>query len=142
MPANKKVTLEQVYVKLEQVYAKLESHDRHFENHDAHFEKHDRQFEGITKLLFKVEDSLKAEIGKVMERVRKLEANSEKQAGDLEKLQQEYFALVQSVKRIEKNLETRPTPRSNEDELSDVLTRLDRIERHLGLAETGPRTAP
>src|SRR5688572_27035878 len=90
MPVRRKVTLEQVY-------AKLESHDRHFE-------KHDRQFEGITKLLFKVEGSLKAEISSVVERVRQLDKNVEKQTGDLEKLQQEYFALVQSVKRIEKSL--------------------------------------
>jgi hypothetical protein len=60
MPVKRKVTLEQVYAKLE--------------GHDRYFEKHDRQFEGMTKLLlFRVEDSLKAESAKVMDRVRKLE---------------------------------------------------------------------
>ena len=115
MPARKKVTLEQVYAKLE---------------------KHDRQFEGITKLIFRVEDSLKAEIAKVIDRVRKLEDNIEKQTGDLERLQQEYFAVTQSIKRIEKTLEDQAT---RDDELSSVLTRLDRIERHLGLAEAVPK---
>src|SRR2546429_7818982 len=79
-------------ITLEQVYAKLVSHDRHFE-------KHDRQFDGMTKLMFRIEDSVKAEIAKVLERVQQLEANVEKQTGDLEKLQQEYFAVVQSLKR-------------------------------------------
>jgi hypothetical protein len=115
MPTRRKVTLEQVYEKLE---------------------KHDRQFEGMTKLLFKVEDSLKAEIAKVMDRVRKLETNVEKQTGDLEKLQQEYFALTQAVKRIEKSLGARLARKGDDkNELSDVLVRLGRIERHLGLSE-------
>jgi len=126
MPAKKKVTLEQIYAKLE--------------DHDRHFEKHDRQFEGITKLIFRVEDSLKAEIAneiaKVMDRIRNLEANVEKQTRDLEKLQQEYYAVTQAVKRIEKTLEEQSR---RDDELSSVLTRLDRIERHLGLAEVVPK---
>lgn len=135
MPARKKVTLEQIY-------AKLESHDRHFEQYDRHFEKHDRQFEGITKLIFKMEDSLKAEIAneiaKVMDRIRNLETNMEKQTADLERLQQEYYAVAESLKRIEKTLEDQaPARRSNE--LSSVLTRLDRIERHLGLTEAVPK---
>jgi chromosome segregation ATPase len=118
MPVKRKVTLEQIYAKLE---------------------KHDRQFEGMTKLFFKVEDSLKAEIAKVLDRVRILEANVEKLTGDFEKLQQEYFALVQSVKRIEKSLEESPyRKRRGTNELSDVLTRLKRIEHHLGLAEVTP----
>ena len=122
MPVKRKVTLEQVY-------AKLESHDRHFE-------KHDRQLDGLTKLLFKVEDSLKAEIAKVMDRVRTLESNVEKMTGDLEKLQQEYYALTQSVKRIEKTLEAQSARKGDDkDELAEVLVRLDRIERHLGLSE-------
>jgi len=126
MPAKKKVTLEQIYAKLE--------------THDQHFEKHDRQFEGITKLIFRVEDSLKAEIAKVMDRVQKLEAIVEKQAGDLERLQQEYFALTQAVKRIEKNIEALVAEKRNHDEqISAIHSRLDRIERHLGLTETAPQ---
>ena len=129
MPVKKKVTLEQVYAKLV--------------DHDRHFEKHDRQFEGITKLLFRVEDSLKGEIAKLSKRVEQLETILEKQTGDLEKLQQEYFALVQSVKRIEKNLESRPKRQGTDTvELSQVLARLDRIERQLGLVNAGPGSAP
>jgi len=136
MPAKKKVTLEQIYAKLESHDRHFEKYDSHFEKHDRHFEKHDRQLEGLTQLFFKLEDSVKAEVAKVLDRVRNLEANVEKQTGDLEKLQQEYFALTQSVKRIEKTLEAQSTrEKSDKDEFAKVLLRLDRIERHLGFIE-------
>jgi hypothetical protein len=114
MPAKRKITLELIYAKLL---------------------KHDRQFEGLTKMIFEVEDRLKAEIATVLERVRNLETIVEKMSGDLERLQQEYFALTQAVKRIEKTLEARSI---RDEQFDTVLIRLDRIERHLGLV---PETA-
>jgi chromosome segregation ATPase len=158
MPVKRKVTLEQIYAKLvshdrhfakhDRYFAKHDryfaKHDRyfakysrHFEKHDRHLEKHDRQFDGITKLLFRIEDSIKAELAKIVNRVQKLETHVEKQTGDLERLQQEYFAVAQSLKRIEKSLADQSSKR--DAELSSVFTRLDRIERHLGLAEVGPK---
>jgi len=113
---------------LEQIYAKQQQHDR--------------KFEGLTKLMFRIEDSLKAEIAteiaKVMARVRLLEKNVEKQTGDVEKLHQEYFALKESVNRIEKMLGTESRRREKDDsEITTILGRLERIERHLGLATAG-----
>jgi chromosome segregation ATPase len=136
MPARKKVTLELIY-------AKLLSHDRQFQKitkhltkHDRHLEKHDRQFEGLIQHMMRMEESLKAEIANVLDRVRRLESNVEKMTGDLERLQQEYFALTQAVKRIEKTLEARSL---RDEQFNTVLTRLDRIEHHLGLTERKTR---
>jgi DNA repair ATPase RecN len=116
MPVRRKVTLEQIYKKLEQ---------------------HDKQFSSLTKLIFKTEDSLNEKIAKVLERVQSLETLMEKMTGDLETLQQEYYSLTEAVNRIEQTLEATPRKKLIDDEnFKQVITRLNRIERHLGLTET------
>jgi chromosome segregation ATPase len=147
MPAKRKVTLELIYAKLlshdrqfQKINKHLVKHDRQFEKiathltkHDRHLEKHGRQFEGLIQHMLRMEESLKAEIAEVLDRVRRLEATVEKMTGDLERLQQEYFALTQAVKRIEKTLEGRSI---RDEQFNTVLTRLDRIEHHLGLRKS------
>ena len=115
MPATKKVTLEQVYAKQLQ---------------------HDRQFGETAKLIFKMEDSLKEEIARIVQRLQKLEGAVEKQTGDVEKLQEEYYAVLQALKRIEKNMERKPEKKKETNkELKEVFVRLGRVETRLTLVE-------
>jgi predicted nuclease with TOPRIM domain len=57
------------------------------------------------KLIFRMEDSLRTEMRAIVDRLRQLETNVEKQNGELETLRQEYFALRQGLARLEKPVE-------------------------------------
>jgi hypothetical protein len=91
---------------------------------------------GIVKLIFRVEAALRLQIDKVLDRLRNLEAIVERQSGDIERLQQEYFAIVEAVRRIERSLESRIAyERESDRKLEPIRIRLDRVEKRLELVE-------
>ena len=90
-------------------------------------------FENRVALRFdQVEETIKAEIARLEERISGIEKNLEKLTGDHERLEQEYYAITQALKRIEGQLDS--LTGQHKDLRADlvVLTgRVNRIEEHV-----------
>jgi chromosome segregation ATPase len=123
---NKKVTLALVY-------AKLVQHDRRFAEMTDQITG---QFAEVARQIFRLEDSLRAEIAVVVERVRQVERILDKQTADIDALRQEYFALLQATRRIEETLNVMKERNEQIDrELLEIFTRLERVEARLSAIE-------
>ena len=120
---SKKVTLALVYAKLVQ--------------HDRRFDQIADQFAEVARQIFRLEDSLRAEIAAVVERVRQVERILDKQTADIDALRQEYFALLQAVRRIEETLNAMKERNEQIDrDLLEIFTRLERVEVRLTAIES------
>jgi DNA repair exonuclease SbcCD ATPase subunit len=144
MPTKKKITIALVYEKLvqhderfDQMDARLDQVDTRFSQVDGRFAKVDQQFAEVAKQFFRLEDSLKAEIRSVLDRLRQVEHVLEKQTADIEMLRQEYFALLQAARRIEDTLNTQKErdPKGDSD-MKEIILRLERVEHRLSSIES------
>ncbi|HEX5007910.1 MAG TPA: hypothetical protein VFV70_12400, partial [Hyphomonadaceae bacterium] len=100
------------------------------------FAKMDGQFAEVARQIFKLEDSLRAEIASLNDRVGQIERILDKQAADIEALRQEYFALLQAVRRIEGTLKTMSERNDKADrDLQELFRRLERVESRLDAIE-------
>jgi chromosome segregation ATPase len=123
MPAKKKtITLEQFYDRFVAFEKKV----------DDRFTRIDGQFHNVAGRFDELDNNLKGEVARLEIRIGVIEKNLEKFTGDFERLEQEYFAITETLKRIEAHLDTLT---GNETELRsdvEVLTkRVARIEQHV-----------
>ena|SRR2546425_11735039 len=87
------------------------------------------QFRNVAIRFDQLEETVKKEIARLEVRMIAIERNLEKLTGDQERLQQEYFAIIQGLKRIESRLDTLTGQskglRSDLDALVKRVTRLE-----------------
>jgi chromosome segregation ATPase len=100
------------------------------------------QFAKVARQMFRLEDSLRAEIASVVERVRQVERVLDKQTADIDALRQEYFALLQTTRRIEETVNALKERDERADRnLQEIFERLERVEARLTAIESQGTTA-